>query len=720
MKQKLLFILGIISVALVFAITACSSGSLEKPDLTALNAKIAEAEAAKVGVLTATKAEDVAKGLKWVNSAVMTTFNKAIEDAKADRNAETQVEVDLATILLSAAIDAFNEKKQNGSKSSGFTQAELTALINKANADKDGVKVSVDGEDVSTLEFWVPQAEMSALDNAISAAQSATTGNIDTQYNALETALTSFNTAKQKGTGISRRTITITGLDVPDGTEIYVALFETDQINVNEQPEIGGQGEIQNKTVTFTLNNYGTLWTGSGSYYVAFQMQPTTPGPQGIYISKSKIAFSDANPSQTIVFSSFKKFVFKYTLGEFAEEMGITIPPGGITLDDWVRAIMDNEDITYAQMLEAGYIPGPLYKDEALTQEFKGSDKLLANTPIYSEFNLMGGGGDGPGPGYGTQIGTITGTITLTDVPSPAPRVTISVNGGDNYSRWWGDSRITFSGSGTVSNISWSIPIYGENGFSSPSTGNFRLYVQSSGSNRDFTIEIPTKPNIDNENANVGSLGTVSIKTITLSGTINLTINGQPVPYVEIALDTTDGQYWIGSTELNAPGTNAPWSITLPAINATVYLRVAGYKSRNNREQIFYRELKDENQLITVSRANVSGITINLGNIQTVTLSGTINVTYNGQRVPNVEIRASYYDGGYKNSWTQLSSPGNNAPWSMTMEVPASPQEVSFSVGGYGSNGGNWLFHESVTPASPVQISNQNVTGISLTLNYTD
>jgi hypothetical protein len=400
MKRKSLFILGIFSIALVFAFTACGNDiTNDDPatlNLTALNTVIAEAELAKEGVRISYTGADVPVGMKWVTDPVMQNFVAAIERAKAARNAATQTEVDLAKIGLSAAIDAFNAAKQDGSKNKDFTQTELTVLINEANTAKTGVKVSVDGKDVGSQEYWVPQSIMTELDNAISAANSASAGNLDNAFNSLVTALTAFR--ENKKLGFQPRTITINGLDVPDGTTINLGLFETDQINVNGRPEIGGNQTtptIQNKTVTVTLYNTsnGTLWTGSGSYYVGFQIN-TNPSSR-IYISRLKVSFSDTNASQTISFISFKPYVFKYTLGEFLDMLGMSanFPSSDITLDALYQQLMKmNYDDAYKQ---AGYTTSPLFKDENLIVAFNGSDRVNANTPIYTPYNFIGNNNGG-------------------------------------------------------------------------------------------------------------------------------------------------------------------------------------------------------------------------------------------------------------------------------------------------------------------------------------
>jgi len=513
MKNKLWGIAVI--MAIVFSFAGCENGTNSTdpagPNLTALRAKIAEAEKAKEGVTEANNASQVAQGRKWVTSGEMAAFIVAINTAKAALNSSTQTDVDNAVSALSIAIDTFNTAKKDGNKTSGFTQQDLSDLIDEAQNAKTGVKTSSNGKDVSTQEYWVTSNVMTALDNAIASANTAlTSGSYDNAYNGLVTALDTFYTSKKLGTaGTSENT------------------------------------------------------------------------------------------------------VYEYTFGE----IGADIPANGMTLDEWCLQITGGD---YAQLLASGDLPGKFYKNKSLTQEFKGNDTIKADTPFYCDFNLFGG------EGY-ERIGTLTGTITLTDVPNPAPRVYISVNGGDN-DNWWGSegNRITISGSGTVSNISWSISIYGDNGFS-PSTGNFRLWVESAGSNSGFRIEIPTTPYISSANQSGINLGTVSIKSITLSGTINVTYDGQPVPYLEISANTHQ-QYWIGSTELTPSGANTSWSITIQAFSSPteISFSVMGFPSQqlDYWDNMLFNENVIPAQPVIAQSQNITEISLNLGNISNNNLPG--------------------------------------------------------------------------------------------------
>jgi len=101
--------------------------------------------------------------------------------------------------------------------------------------------------------------------------------------------------------------------------------------------------------------------------------------------------------------------------------------------------------------------------------------------------------------------------------------------------------------------------------------------------------------------------------------------------------------------------------------------------------------------------------------IRTITLSGTISVTYNGQQVPYVVILAeTQNEYGYCDNLlgrTNLSSPANGISWSITMEAPSSVKTVYFDVACGNKDG--WLFRDYF---SPVSVYNQDKSGIALNL----
>jgi hypothetical protein len=199
------------ALALVMALSACPTESNDTytpppvpPDRSALIAQINEAETVKDGVRVAAQ-DEVSPGLPYVSQAVLEALDTALTAAKAVRDNEsaTQEAIDEARAALAGAVQSFSAGiRTDGTKTSGISAEELTALIGTANAAKSGVQVSVDGTDVPAGAKWVSQADMNALDQAITAAGVATDDDRDTLYAALNSAKAAFEAAKQDGTKV--------------------------------------------------------------------------------------------------------------------------------------------------------------------------------------------------------------------------------------------------------------------------------------------------------------------------------------------------------------------------------------------------------------------------------------------------------------------------------------------------------------------------------------
>jgi len=217
-------------------------------------------------------------------------------------------------------------------------------------------------------------------------------------------------------------------------------------------------------------------------------------------------------------------------------------------------------------------------------------------------------------------LGIISGTITLTDVPNPAPNVQLSVSGNDYYSGsyWNGNTYLTLSGSGTQT-VNWSIPIRGDN--FSPSNGSFSLNVTTSDSDRfSFQISATNPINISSANTSGINLGTVSLKTLTLKGTINVTYKGQLVPYVYITAYIYPNAG--GSVSLNLPSAGTSWQITMPASTSDspeeVTIGVLGLGLGESESYSFIKgDVIPTSGTVMVSKNDTekTGIVLDLGNI---------------------------------------------------------------------------------------------------------
>jgi len=170
----------------------------------------------------------------------------------------------------------------------------------------------------------------------------------------------------------------------------------------------------------------------------------------------------------------------------------------------------------------------------------------------------------------------------------------------------------------------------------------------------------------------------IALNFITISGMVNnIAYNGGLVPTVDISLFkklSDDDWEWITSTTLNSPSANTPWSIIIPAYTSNTEILVDINGKKDDKELFSFWGVATR----TVKNTNVSGIALNF-----ITLSGTIDVTYNSKVVPIVEIhidRDEYGDFMYE---TKLYKPAKNAPWSILIPAYTSDTKIYINVGGF-------------------------------------
>lgn len=206
--------------------------------------------------------------------------------------------------------------------------------------------------------------------------------------------------------------------------------------------------------------------------------------------------------------------------------------------------------------------------------------------------------------------------------------------------------------------------------FDLPAAGTYYPQVSVSMSGPSLTKDLPaiTVP----AGGLVGhDFGTVTISTITLSGTATVTLNGATPSYVSIYAYTTENfsGSFIGYASLSNDGT---WSMTIPSVerSTTIYFRVSAQgTSGSGRSQ--YKAAGS----ITVSNTDTNRSGIGLGTIAitTKTISGTVKDGITTLRNVYVEL---YNRAG--TSWTDIEdnavthgSAGSNASGAWSMEIPS-------------------------------------------------
>jgi len=289
--------------------------------------------------------------------------------------------------------------------------------------------------------------------------------------------------------------------------------------------------------------------------------------------------------------------VFSYNLDELMSGVFNSLTPT-MTLNEWFNTITPWSYERWAQK-EGTYF----YRDQTLKTPFSGSDMVDETTVVYCNHSFNGGG---------KQLGAITGKITLTDIPDPAAKVYIH-----NYGKgWWFNGKIAMSKvSGTSGTFDWSAPLYEEYSTLNSRTG-FALSILPGGSRYAYEVIVPAFKLIRDANTNVGKLGTVSIKGVTLSGTVNAAYNGKPVPHVEIHADNP-ASGTLNIAYLSSPGPDAPWAMVLGASAAPreIAFRVIGCSKEKWTAKDILFDTTEALAPIFISSQSVGGIVLDLGNM---------------------------------------------------------------------------------------------------------
>ncbi|MDR2597553.1 MAG: hypothetical protein LBC76_09590 [Treponema sp.] len=289
---------------------------------------------------------------------------------------------------------------------------------------------------------------------------------------------------------------------------------------------------------------------------------------------------------------------------------------------------------------------------------------------------------------------TISGTFNLNYNEQTIPSVRIDIfKKSDNFKLGSVDLL------NVKNNVSWSTNIPSQTvdtdvvfhivGFNGPSTYEYdRLFGLW---NQDFGVKV--------KNQNITG---VALNLITISGTVSVNNKGNPFPTVVITIWKGDWR-WLANTELKSPSANTPWSIVISAYTSDTEIFISVEGKDENDEEVFWE--RTENR--TVKNTNVSGIALNY-----ITISGTINVTYNGSLAPIVEIHIhKKVDDDYITGMT-LNSPSANAPWTIWIPAFTNDTEIRFNVA-VGDNEDNLQWSDGGVTRT---VKNSNVSDIALNL----
>jgi hypothetical protein len=218
--------------------------------------------------------------------------------------------------------------------------------------------------------------------------------------------------------------------------------------------------------------------------------------------------------------------------------------------------------------------------------------------------------------------GYITGSVTLTDVPNPKPDVRIMA---PSYGKT--------ADSGSVDGWASYYDVADDGSFSIPFTQPFLsalqtgtqsvrihwLYIGSGDSQYRLSLDSQQEvaaTDLSGGNLNIGNVGSVSLASVTLSGTITVHDGGQRIPLVSIRAHgtslsaLTDRQHVF----FYSPADNAPWSLTIPALQGeSVSFYVSGFDASGSN-RLFVKEVSPA-ATNSVTNQPISGIVLDIGDV---------------------------------------------------------------------------------------------------------
>jgi len=620
-------------------------------------------------------------------------------------------------IALAAVIGFTTASCDNGSgvndvPGTNIDISALVAVITEAANARNGVEKASDASEVPTGKKWVTESEWDAFNTVYLTAKEteinpSSQAAVDTAKTNLQASLVTFNAAKKDGSGAA---ITLSG---------------TITVKNNGQP-----------VPYVMIQAYNAEWSWFEEIRIPLMAANTTweiitkPFPSSTEIFFDIYGYDNDKyePPLFFVTADVKKTAYNTNVNNIA-----------INIDSNFVTISGTLNLDYGEVIPSVRIV--IYKKDSdiglgLVDilNFRNSAAWSINIPSQTAdtdvvFTIVGFDGPIPynydrlfalwGKDFGVKVGdqnksgialnliSVSGTINAAFNGNRFPVVEISIfKEGEYRNEWLANTELK----SPAANTPWSIIIPA---FANDTDIFFSVNFKDDEGNNLNTWTLETRT-VKNTNVN-----NININFITISGTVNVTNNGShfnvPVVSINISKKSGEDSEYLGQTELENPSANAPWSVMIPAftVNTEITIDVSGYGE--NGYSMFYKE---EVATRTVMNTDVSGINLNIA-LNYITLSGTVNVTYNGSTVSNLEIRIQKNSGEGKMErigYIELENPSANAPWSVLIPAFSVDTEISIDVDGYDED---YSFNRKGVATSTVK--NTNVSNIALNLgNITD
>jgi hypothetical protein len=538
----------------------------------------------------------------------------------------------------------------------------------------------------------------------------------------------------------SAKTVIITGLpDTVNGAMIQVGLFETKSL---QDPDISGWGTIENGSATAPLYENDAPWTGTGAWYVAFQIENVA-----VYVTTAAKSFSAG--SVTVALSECEEVATGSDRGEKIGEIRGTItltnlPDPRPTVSIRAANEANYEWSSHRNNINLSGAGGSAATDIAWTIPVYGEDsngslqgQSGTRQVVFSLYVSVGGGSsytvDIPGSKTldlsslsSMDVGSLgsvslasvalSGTITASNAGQPIPRISISARvGGQN-------NEVGYTSiNPTTATTQWTMTIPAQQG--GAVTFHAYGYESSNSGNQLFykTFAPAQTASVTDQAISGIALDAGDISVGRLSGTVSFTgaLPASYQLYLSARYGADNNGQWISggrSYTVTVSGAAGTWAI--PGDDA--FLAALDSGSQTVTFRLYLQSIGGggsvtlpEIQRTVANRDALTGINLGSVSVGLVTLSGTITASNAGQPIPRISISAR---GGEQNNevgYTSINPTTTTTQW--TMAIPAQQGgAVTFEAYGLDSpNGGNQLFRKTFAPAQTVSVRDQAISGIA-------
>jgi hypothetical protein len=313
------------------------------------------------------------------------------------------------------------------------------------------------------------------------------------------------------------------------------------------------------------------------------------------------------------------------------------------------------------------------------------------------------------GTEYEAAEGSDTITVSSAPLPSPVIYLEASMSGPDGFFAWSVSFPSSLVNSAELSIHGRYSDYYYYTGVNNndPQTinlapGYYLMSIRLYGSQIATVTEIVHIYSNMKTEANYTFTENDFVPMVTLSGTINITINGESPWYTHLYIySDEDYDNYLGNTYFS----DNTWSMKLAASDTAIplYFRVEAYKNG-----LFYKDIG--NQGVTLTNQDKSNINLGTVSFNAITLSGTVNVTGDEVDLLYAYVRLYRdpdYDDYVAEAWINMEEGGT---WSLAIEPFTADTTLYFKVSGYTDE--DEYFSKGISAS--VTVKNQDKSNIDL------